>query len=200
MALEFSVLQNKQYWCFRANIDYRGFMHVGRKLAKKRTPWFNKELLLATSFTPVSHLTPRRVQSPLLSFQSSVIANCLMADSIHLTILYHNCKLSGVLWALHFHEILGHVIVKRMEELMTNFSSCPGSGAGLSMMHGDSNVCSHQGAGKIDEDSISGKDKHAAVSTIRAKRHLSGALSLGAHPHTAGKAHAPKNQSGQHPG
>lgn len=36
MALEFSVLQSKQYWCFRANIDYRGFMHVGRKLAKKK--------------------------------------------------------------------------------------------------------------------------------------------------------------------
>lgn len=83
---------------------------------------------------------------------------------------------------------------------MTNFSVCPGSGAGLSMMHGDSNVCSHQGAGKIDEDSISGKDKHAVVSTIRAKRHLSGALSLGVHPHTAAKAHAPKNQSGHDQG
>lgn len=66
------------------------------------------------------------------------------------------------------------------------------------MMHGDSNVCSHQGAGKIDEDSISGKDKHAVVSTIRAKRHLSGALSLGLHLHTAAKAHALKNQSGHH--
>lgn len=125
-----------------------------------------------------------------------MIANCLMADSIHLTVLYHNCKLSGVLWALHFHEILSRVIVKRMEELMTNFSFCPGSGAGLSMMHGDSNMCSHQGAGKIDEDSISGKDKHAAVSTIRAKRHLSGALSLGVHLHTAAKSHALRNQSG----
>lgn len=64
------------------------------------------------------------------------------------------------------------------------------------MMHGDSNVCSHQGAGKIDEDSVSGKDKHAVVSTIRAKRHLSGALSLGVHLYTAAKSHALKNQSG----
>lgn len=165
------------------------------------TSWFNKKLLLETSFTLVTqHLTPGRARRPLLSFQSSVIANCLMADSIHLTVLYHNCKLSRVLWALHFHEILGRVIVKRMEELMTNFSFCPGSGAGLSMMHGDSNVCSHQGAGKIDEDSISGKDKHAVVSTIRAKRHLSGALSLEVHIHAAAKAHALKNQSGRHPG
>lgn len=59
---------------------------------------------------------------------------------------------------------------------MTNSSFNSSSEAGLGMMHGDSNMCNHQGAGKIDEDSISGKDKHAAVSTIRAKRHLSRAL------------------------
>ncbi|KAH0621289.1 hypothetical protein JD844_022422 [Phrynosoma platyrhinos] len=41
------------------------------------------------------------------------------------------------------------------------------SEAGFGMMHGDSSMCNHQGAGKIDEDSVSGKDKHAVVSTIR---------------------------------
>lgn len=60
------------------------------------------------------------------------------------------------------------------------------------MMHGDSNLCSHQRAGKIDEDSISGKDKHAVVSMIRAKRHLAGALNLGVRLHAAAKAHASK--------
>lgn len=67
---------------------------------------------------------------------------------------------------------------------MTNFSFSSSSEAGFGMMHGDSNMCNHQGAGKIDEDSISGKDKHAVVSTIRAKRHLSRALGLGTPQHT----------------
>lgn len=45
-------------------------------------------------------------------------------------------------------------------------------------------MCNHQGAGKIDEESISGEDKHAVVSTIRAKRRLSRALGLGTPRHT----------------
>lgn len=75
-------------------------------------------------------------------------------------------------------------IVKPTEEFMTNFSFSSSSEAGFGMMHGDSNMCNHQGAGKIDEDSISGKDKHAVVSTIRAKRHLSRAFGLGTAQHT----------------
>lgn len=157
-------------------------------LSKRASSLLNKELLRATSFTSVTqHLTPRWAQRPLQFFLSSAVANCLMADSIHLTILYHNCKPSGVLWALHFHEILGCVIVKRTEELMTNSSFCSGSEAGFSMMHGDSNMRSHLGAGKIDEDSISGKVCADYSMFIRAKRHLSGALGLGAHQRSSRK-------------
>lgn len=38
------------------------------------------------------------------------------------TILYQTCKPSGMLWALNFYEILGPVIVRQTEELVTNSS------------------------------------------------------------------------------
>lgn len=191
--LDPSTVHSKQYWCLKANIDYEEVLHVGRKLSERASSLLSTELLLASFFTSLTQLlTLRRVHRPLFSFQSSAIANCLMADNIHLTVLYHTCKLSGVLWALHFHEILGCVIVRWTEEFMTNSSFCAGSEAGFSMMHGDSNLCNHLGAGKIDEDSISGKDKHAVVSTIRAKRHLSWALSLGVQQHTTAESTRPK--------
>lgn len=169
----------------RANRDYKEVLHVGRKLSRRELSLFRKGLLPAASFTLVTqHLTPRRAHRLLCSYRSYTLPNCLMADSIYLTVLYHNCKLSRVLWALHFHEIRGYAIVKPTEEFMTNSSSSSSSEAGFDMMHGDSNMCNHQGAGKIDEDSISGEDKHAVVSMIRAKRRLSRASGLGTPRHT----------------
>lgn len=45
-----------------------------------------------------------------------------LAPSICWPILYQDCKPSGMLQALNFHEILGPLIVRQTEGLMTNSS------------------------------------------------------------------------------
>lgn len=50
-------------------------------------------------------------------------AFCLCLPCLSQTILYQNCKPLGLLWALNFYELLGSVIVRLIEGLVTNSST-----------------------------------------------------------------------------
>lgn len=58
-----------------------------------------------------------------------------LAPRVCWPILYRACKLSGMLQTLNFHEILGPLIVRQTEGLVTNSSPFTDTSASLNMMH-----------------------------------------------------------------
>ena len=67
------------------------------------------------------------VPPPIIAESAALTLSVLGASGPHLpylcrTILYQTCKPSGMLRALNFYEILGPVIVRQTQGLVTNFS------------------------------------------------------------------------------
>ena len=101
---------------------------------------------------------PLTVPLPITAASAAVTPSGLGASGpclpyIHRTILYQTCKPSGMLRALHFYEILGSVIVRQTQGLVTN--SPPFADAKASPRDAWSpRGWPSSGAVEIDEDSM----------------------------------------------